>query len=228
MPVDIFATKGTEYLLVVVYFVLLIALVRYIAPRAVGRAVATAGERRDADAWFAVRDDRRFHPGHAWAAADGADADVVTVGLDDFAAHLVGPPEAVALPAVGTHVRQGGRGWVLTTGGRALGMVSPVEGDVVAVNEAVLAFPRLAAEDPYGRGWLLKVRSPDRQIRLKNLLGGELARAWMRHTSERLSHVLSGGLGAVMADGGRPAHGFAHALAPEEWEAVTREFFLGE
>jgi glycine cleavage system H protein len=226
MPVDIFATKGTEYLLVVVYLVLLIALVRYIAPRP-NRAAAGAPQRaRGADTWFVVRDDRQFHPGHGWVSAGAGD--VVTVGLDDFAAHLVGVPDAVALPRVGAHVRQGGQGWELTAGGRRLGMRSPVEGDVVAVNEAVLAAPRLAAEDPYGEGWLLKVHAPDRQVWLRNLISGELARVWMQHTAERLSRLLAGGLGAVMADGGRPARGFAHALAQEEWEAVTRELFLAE
>ncbi len=225
MPVDIFATKGTEYLLVVVYFALLIARVRWIAPRArpaAARALAAA------ESWFAVRDDRRFHPGHGWVASGGAEPDLVTVGLDDFAAHLVGAPDALALPEVGTRVRQGGRGWALTAGERTLGMVSPVDGEVVAVNPAVVASPRLAAEDPYGEGWLLKVRPSDRGAQLRNLLSGELARVWMAHTSERLGRVLSGGLGAVMADGGRPAHGFARALTPEEWDAVTREFFLAE
>lgn len=226
MPVDIFATKGTEYLLVVVYFLLLIAVVRYIAPRASAPAAAPVKGTRDGDAWFAVRDDRLFHPGHGWVAA--GQADVVTVGLDDFTAQLVGVPDAVELPKVGAHMRQGGRGWELTAGDRTVGMVSPVEGDVVAVNEAVLTTPRLATEDPYGAGWLLKVRAPERTVWPRNLISGELAQAWMRHTSERLSRLLDGGLGAVMADGGQPMHGFAHALAPEEWEAVTREFFLAE
>ena len=225
MPVDIFATKGTEYLLTVVYFVLLVAVAGFLAPGA-KRLVrtATAGA---ADALGSTAAAQRwFHPGHAWVAADREAADVVTIGLDDFAAQVVGAPDRLELPAVGAHVRQGGPGWRLSVGDRTLGMLSPVEGDVVAVNEEVRRSPALAADDPYGGGWLLKVRAPDRRIWQHNLFGGDLASVWLRHSADRLRHRLAGELGEVMADGGKPVRGFGRALAPEEWERMARDFFL--
>jgi hypothetical protein len=45
---------------------------------------------------------------------------------------------------------------------------------------------------------------------------------------ERLRGLPAAGLGVVMPDGGTPVHGFGHALGPEEWETVVREFFLSE
>jgi len=223
MPGDIFATKGLEYLLVVVYFVLLIALVRVIAPPVT--ATAAPSRRRPAvTPWFSLAEGYHFHPGHAWAAA--TDGEIVTVGLDDFAAQLVGPPDGFELPAVGAGVRQGEPGWALRAGDRALTMLSPMEGEVVAVNPAVLATPRLAADDPYGQGWLLKVRAPNRKASLKNLFSGELAAVWMRHATDRLQRLPATGLGVVMADGGTPVRGFGRALGPDEWQAVARDFFL--
>ena len=105
-------------------------------------------------------------------------------------------------------------------------MISPVEGTVVAVNRVVLDAPRRAAEDPYGGGWLLKVKSPNRLASLRNLLSGELASLWMRHCAERLRRLPAAELGVVMPDGGTPVRGFGRALAPPEWEAVVSEFFL--
>ena len=223
---DIFATKGPEYLIVIAYLVLLVVAVRFLAPR---RAAQAVGVRRGRPGtrpapWFALGDGLRFHQGHSWASA--ADGDVLTVGLDDFAAQLVGAPDALELPAVGADLRQGARGWSLRAGDRTLPMLSPVEGRVVAVNQAVLDAPRLAADDPYGAGWLLKVRTPDRTMTLRNLLSGELAAVWMRQTAERLLALPAGGLGVVMPDGGAPVRGFGRSLAPDEWDVVAHEFFL--
>lgn len=225
MQGDLYATKGIEYLLVIAYLLLLAGTVKVLTPR---RARAFGPSPRKPDARrapvFSLVDGYHFHQGHTWA-ADGQGS-LMTVGLDDFAARLVGHPDGVELPEVGASVRQGGPGWTLKAGDRMLPMLSPVDGTVVAVNEAVLEAPRLAAEDPYGDGWLLKVQPTNRRASLRNLLAGELAAVWMEHTAERLRRLPAGGLGEVMADGGVPVRGFGRALGPEEWQAATREFFL--
>lgn len=226
MAGDIFATKGAEYLIVIAYLGLLVVLARFLAPPRLARAIGPAARKAGARAapWFALADGFHFHQGHAWAAR--GDGDVVTVGLDDFAARLVGAPDALELPEVGASVRQGDLGWRVRAGDRSLAMLSPVDGRVVAVNRAVLDDPRRASEDPYGEGWLLKVEAPDRKRSLRNLFSGELAGVWMQHTAERLRALPAGGLGVVMPDGGMPVRGFGRALGSEEWKTVAREFFL--
>lgn len=221
MNSDIFATKGTEYLIVIAYLVAMAWAVRWFASR------PDAGARRRVGRpvpWFALADGYYFHPGHAWVAP--TDGEIVTVGLDDFAAQLVGPPNGFELPLVGAGVRQGEPAWAVRAGDRTLTMLSPVEGQVVEVNPAVIETPQLAADDPYGQGWLLKIRAPNRKASLKNLFSGELASVWMRHATDRLLRLPAAGLGVVMADGGTPMRGFGRALDPEEWQAVAREFFL--
>ncbi len=227
MPVDIFATKGTEYLLTIVYFGLLVALVRWIAPRA-KPAPARARAPRDPNAWFAVANGRRYHPGHAWVAAGHDGADIVTVGLDDFTAQLLGPPDALALPAVGAQLKQGERGWEVRAGDRVLGMVAPVAGEVIEVNDAAVTAPRLATDDPYGAGWLLKLRAPDARAALKGLLPADLAATWMKQAGERLRMLPAAELGVVMTDGGTPMKGFGRSLGPEEWRVITRDFYLAD
>jgi glycine cleavage system H lipoate-binding protein len=225
MPGDIFATKGTEYLLTIGYFILLIALVRFIAPRGAVRAKRGGTALRNVASWFTLADGYHYHPGHSWAVAE---PDAVKVGLDDFTAQLLGRADAVELPRVGDTVHQGGHGWRVRANGRALAMVAPVAGEVVEVNPAVIATPALAADDPYGAGWLFKVRAHQPRASLRNLLSGDLAAAWLNQCTERLRAMPAAELGVLMPDGGAPVRGFGQILGPAEWERVSREFFLAD
>ncbi|NII40567.1 glycine cleavage system H protein [Curtobacterium flaccumfaciens] len=92
---------------------------------------------------------------HEWILVEG---DVVTVGITDHAAEQLGDVVYVELPAVGT----------TTTAGEQLGEIestksvgelfAPIEGEVVEVNEAVVATPDTVNQDPFGAGWLVKLR----------------------------------------------------------------------
>jgi glycine cleavage system H lipoate-binding protein len=225
--VDLFATKGLEYLLVIGYLVVLIGFWRLLSrPPARAKAVARSPRGERVGGWFDVRNDVYFHQGHGWVAPP--EGDVVTVGMDDFAQRLLGHPEAIELPAVGAQLRQGDRGWALQVDSKSISMLSPVDGEVVAVNQQVAAEPELVNADPYDRGWLLKVRVPRPETTRKNLLSGRLATAWMAQTVERLRAMPVGDLGVVLPDGGMPVDGFVRALAPEDWDRVARELLLSE
>jgi glycine cleavage system H protein len=231
---DIFATKGIEYLIVILFLALLTVAWRMI------RAPVMAGEdagdgRRD---WRSVlrgvglpETDFLFHPGHAWARLSSGD-DIATVGWDDFARRLVGPAEEFRLPEPGTMLQAGAPGWSVGAGGRELEMLAPVDGEVQAVNAAVLEDPTLASRDPYGKGWLMRVKVPSREPVRRNLLAGRLARSWSELAERALQGIAAeapdAALGAVLADGGEPSVGLARALAPDSWEEVVQRFFLLE
>ena len=99
-----------------------------------------------------------YHPGHTWAMKESRQ--LVRVGLDDFAARVVGQIDQIDLPARGRWLRQGERGWTIGRGSHRFEMLSPIEGEVVEVNPEVLRDPSLAHEDPYGVGWLVAVNAP--------------------------------------------------------------------
>ncbi|MBI4538297.1 MAG: glycine cleavage system protein H [Gemmatimonadetes bacterium] len=227
-PVDMFATKGAEYLIALVFLVLLAGYWRLLSRPAPAAARATATPRAGASrpGWFELRPGFYFHPGHAWAAPE--DGDVVRVGMDDFAHKLLGQPAAIELPPVGSRVRPGEREWAVTVDSRSVGMLSPVEGEVVGVNTEAIESPELVTRDPYGQGWLLEVKVPHAPATFKNLLAGPLARAWMEGTVERLRQMRAPELGIVLPDGGFPVAGFARILAPERWDQVAREFLLSD
>lgn len=219
-PVDLFATKGVEYLIVIGFLIVLTAYWRLLSrPAPEPRAVRV--ERRG---WFTLKDGVYFHQGHSWAAPAGGD--VVSVGMDDFAHKLLGKPDAFRLPPVGSKLRQGERAWTVKIDSKAIGVLSPVDGKVVGINPAILDSPELANHDPYDEGWLMKVRVQDPARAAKNLLSGRLARAWMEATAERLREMRAGELGVVLPDGGFPVDGFARCLSPDRWDELAEQFLL--
>jgi glycine cleavage system H protein len=165
-----------------------------------------------------------YHPGHMWARV--VSPDTVVVGMDDFARRLTGPATAVSLPAVGTWLRQGAKALGLESAGGRAELLAPVEGEVVEVNRDVRREPAVATEDPYGRGWLFKLRSGNLAANLKNLLTGSLARRWAEDAREQLTFRLMALSGSVVADGGEPARDFARHLDPTAWHDLTARFFL--
>lgn len=231
---DLFATKGIEYIVVIGFLALLTLAWRLIRSPVLAEA-AGVGERAQLD-WRAVlrgvglpESDVLFHPGHAWARLSDDD-EVAVVGWDDFARRLIGPADEFQLPAPGTSLRAGAPGWSIGSGGRELQMLAPVDGEVQEVNPAVLKDPGLASRDPYGNGWLMRVRIPSKEPVRRNLLAGRLARSWSDLAERALQGIAveapESALGAVLADGGEPREGLARALAPDHWVEVVQEFLL--
>jgi glycine cleavage system H lipoate-binding protein len=218
LPVDIFATKGIEYLLVLSFLAALVVFWRLLvkAPRP-GALAAGSG-------WFHFPRDAWFHPGHAWA-RPGPDG-LVRVGIDDFAQKLIGAPTAVELPEPGERVMQGARGLRFRFGARAIDVFSPVDGEVFERNEALLKRPELINADPYGDGWLVKIRPERLEANLGNLLHDGSAGAWMAAAEESLRARMEPGLGPVLQDGGVPVTGIARNVFGDGWEDVAADLLL--
>lgn len=173
---------------------------------------------------FTVSDRVRYHPGHAWCLQERKHLE--RVGVDDFAATLLGPLDKIELPKPGQWIRQGQKTWALSRNGEKVEMVSPVEGEVIEINSEVVHDPSLLRTDPYGRGWLLVVHVPDEENTARNLLPTTLIPNWMRSAAEALYARQPQLVGATAADGGRPVEDVAAALSATEWRALAGEFFL--
>ena len=173
---------------------------------------------------FLVPSQLRYHPGHSWLLRERKN--VMRVGVDEFAAALLGQVEKLELPKPGHWVRQGQRALGFLRGDQKAEMVSPIEGEVVEVNPDVLNDPSLLRKDPYGKGWLMTVFVPDEESTGRNLLPTNLVRGWMREAVERLYGMQPEMAGAVAADGGRPADDLSVAIPGKSWSELTGEFFL--
>lgn len=174
-------------------------------------------------AGFSVPDNLRYHPGHTWAVSESAD--LVRVGVDDFAAKLAGDVKEINIPERGQWIRQGQRIISMHHAGRELDLVSPIEGTVVDINQKALADPSLTTSDPYGDGWLLTVNSPDAKTNFRNLLGGTTARRWMDEAAARLRAIAMPAV-ATAQDGGMIVDRVIDEIPEADWEKINSEFFL--
>ena len=173
---------------------------------------------------FELPDNRRYHLGHTWALQESPT--LVRVGIDDFGARLAGKVDGIELPKRGQWIRQGQKFATLIRDGQRTDLVSPVEGEVTNVNQALLSDTSLSNMDPYGQGWFVSVISPDLQISFRNLLNGSLARKWMAEAASRLQSRMPTLAGAVAQDGGVAVHDLTMQMPAEKWGEITREFFL--
>jgi glycine cleavage system H lipoate-binding protein len=99
---------------------------------------------------FSIPDGYCFHPGHTWVMREGSEN--ARVGVDSFAANLLGKIDHVELAGVNRWVRQGQKLVTLKSGGAAYDPVSPVEGVVTSVNKDAIDDPSVIARDPYQNG----------------------------------------------------------------------------
>src|SRR3954453_20143875 len=85
---------------------------------------------------FKVPENLRYHPGHTWALSESPN--LVRVGIDDFATKLSGNVESITLPQRGQWVRQGQKILSIKRNGVTVDMLSPIEGSIADVNDAVV------------------------------------------------------------------------------------------
>jgi len=221
-------TKYWEYGLAfgfMAMFLLFYIFLRTPSSREVPAAATEAVPAADRIQGFMVPEGFYFHQGHTWAKP--LSDDEALIGIDDFAQRLAGPLKGVELPEVGQSLHQGDKAWSLNAASKAIDMLSPMDGQVVEVNTELAKSPDELEADPYGKGWLIKVKAPDIKARLKNLFSGKLAKTWTQQSVDDLTAMAAHGeLGASMADGGEPIHGIAKAIDDDNWDMICREFFM--
>ena len=98
----------------------------------------------------------KYLESHEWARAetDGT----VTVGISDHAQHALGDLVFVDVPEVGRSLSKGTAAAVVESVKAASDVYSPVSGEVIAANEKLSGSPELVNTDPYGEGWLFKIK----------------------------------------------------------------------
>lgn len=160
-------------------------------------------------------DDRFYHRGHTWVQPqeDGT----VLVGLDEFANHLVGNPDSVKLPEIGSEIELNQAAWRMTKHHNEISVRAPIEGTVIAVG---------GPKD----GWYLKLR-PRLDLRdpksLRHLLHGSEVYGWLSHEIERLQLQLhTPNTAPTLADGGTLMPDLMDSIPRADWDAVLADTFL--
>jgi glycine cleavage system H protein len=103
-------------------------------------------------------DDLRYHPEHDWARIEGDEA---TLGITWFAQDSLGELVHFEPPEVGSTVTQGGAAGEVESVKAVSGVIAPLSGEVLEINQKAVDEPEIVNQDPYGDGWLIRIRVSD-------------------------------------------------------------------
>jgi glycine cleavage system H protein len=103
-------------------------------------------------------DDLRYHPEHDWARIEGEEA---TFGITWFAQDALGELVHYEAPEVGATLAQGSSCGEVESVKAVSDVIAPMSGEVLEVNQKAVDEPEIVNEDPYGEGWLVRVRLSD-------------------------------------------------------------------
>ena len=105
-------------------------------------------------------EDLLYHPEHDWARIDAA-AEEATLGITWYAQDALGEVVFFDVPTVGTTINRGDSYAEVESVKAVSDVIAPLSGEVTEVNEALGDSPEKINEDPYGEGWLVKVKLSD-------------------------------------------------------------------
>lgn len=118
-----------------------------------------------------IRPELRYAASHEWVRLE--DDGTAYVGISDHAQDAMGDLVFVELPEVGQQMEAGDDAGVVESVKAASDIYAPVAGEIVGINEALEDTPELVNQDPYGDGWLFRIRLSDKADLDELLSAGE-------------------------------------------------------
>ncbi|MCP4678161.1 MAG: hypothetical protein GY854_22135 [Deltaproteobacteria bacterium] len=156
---------------------------------------------------FEIKPDLKYHRGHTWVRDDGNG--VFALGIDDFGARVLGRPDEVILPEVGTELVANSKGFDVRVAGNKISIMSPLDGEVVETGDGT--------ED-----WWLKIRATGNPRQLQKLFEGNVAVCW----SELELKLLKEHLGIDKSPFPENREGIRPAYPKADWETIWHDVFL--
>jgi len=118
---------------------------------------------------------------HEWARVED---DIVIIGITDYAQDALGEIVYIELPSEGDEITKGETFGAVESTKSVSDLYAPISGEVVEVNEALLDSPEAINEDPYGEGWMVKVKPYD-PSELEDLMDSDEYTEFIEKQSEK-------------------------------------------
>jgi len=229
--VDIFDTKGIEYLFVIGYLLCLIifwnlATRHEIIIKQIKKVISTlsAGILRIPQGLF-------YNRYHTWTHLD--DSGVASVGLDDFLQHITGEVTFTQLKDPDQMINKGDLLTQIDQDGKHLKIFSPISGKILASNATLNENPGIFNEDPYKKGWIYKIKPSHWRKETNSYFLAEDATNWSVKELDRFKDFLTGGplrnyssepSMILLQDGGEIRDNILSELPNEVWTDFQEEF----
>ncbi len=227
---DIFATKGIEYLIIITFLILLIPFwlvlnkqveMKIKIQQALG--FLSAGILRIPQGLF-------YSKNHTWMYMEKSGT--AKVGLDDLLLHITGEVKFKIHKNPGDMIIKGDLLTEIDQNGKLLRIFSPVSGKITNINATINENPGMFNEDPYGKGWICKIKPSNWVAETKACYFAEEATNWSATELERFKDFLAVSVKnyapepalLILQDGGELCDHSLSALPHEIWRDFENEF----
>ena len=227
---NIFDTKGIEYLVIIGFFAILIPFWILLNRQArINREIRKSLGHLTA-AMLRVPHGLYFSKAHTWTFLERSGT--AKVGLDDLLLHLTGEVQINRLKFPGDRIVKGEALAEITNGGRTLKVLSPISGDVVEANEAISKEPAILNDDPYGKGWIYRIRPAGWVADTQSFYLADEATRWSESELEKFREFLGAAAakysnipeGIVLQDGGELRDQPLAELPADAWREFQQTF----
>jgi glycine cleavage system H protein len=227
---DIFATKGMEYLVIIAFLALLIpfSIVLNKQLKVTGRirkaiGIITANLLKIPQGLF-------FSRNHTWMFLEKNG--LAKVGLDDFLLHMTGEVKIAHLKKPGEMIHRGDLLTEIEQDGKRLRIFSPVTGTVRITNVLLPSEPGLLNEDPYGKGWIYKIKPSDWKEEVRSCFLAEEATSWSENELVRFKDFMAITTKnqspepsiVILQDGGELTDHSLSKVNNDVWQGFQKEF----
>ena len=226
---DIFETKGLEYLAIIAFFLLLIPFWIILNRKVVSKKIKQIIGVLSANI-LKIPQGVFFCKNHTWAHLQRSGS--ATVGLDDLLLHITGDIKFNNLKNPGEMIRKGDLLAEICQDGKVLSVFSPISGEILTTNSMLTGNPEISAEDPYGKGWLYKIKPSNWIEETSSYYLAEDATQWSKNELERFKDFMAtSGMKygtnpsiAVLQDGGELCDHILSEMPKEIWQDFQQEF----
>ncbi len=171
---------------------------------------------------YKMIEDYYYHFGHSWVNIEKFPR--VKIGMDDFISKILGPPDAINLPPVGTPIRQGEIGCILIRNNNKAPIRAPLSGMVCKVNDKLIKHPEIAHDDPYHEGWLYMLDTENLPLELEGLYSGKECFQWMEKESQNLYELMGPRYEKMVAIGAESIDDIYENLPEVNWYRLVGKF----
>ena len=227
---DIFATKGIEYLIIITFFLLLIPFWLIL-----NKQVKISGKIQKVLGFLSagklkIPQGLLYSKNHTWMFMEKSG--VAKVGLDDLLLHITGEVKFSIDKNRGDRINKGDLLTQIDQDGKKLNILSPVTGEIIDANSILNEQPGMMNEDPYGNGWIYKIKPTDWIADASSCYFAEEATKWSASELDRFKDFIAVNMKSyspytslvILQDGGELCDHSLSTLSRETWKSFEDEF----
>lgn len=227
---DIFDTKGIEYLIIIAFLLILVPTWILLNRPVKMKTQLIESMNGLTAALLRIPRGLLYNRNHTWTYLEKSGA--ARVGVDDLLLHITGGVSVDFLRAEGEQVNKGDLIAMVSKGDRQLKIASPITGKIQKLNAAVHEKEGLINSDPYGKGWICKMKPENWKTEINDLKMDDEAVEWSQEELTRCKdfmaeavHLINKDSTRVVLQEGGTLADFPLAEMPDEvWNKFQKEF----